>query len=305
MSEPPADPESDAARAAHGSESPEVFEDEAFEDEGAFEDEAFEDEGVFEDEGAAAGGLLKKPFLEHLSDLRVTLIKIVVVFFVFAIICAASLGHIFDLLRVPLRALAETEGADPNTIGLLTLGPQEGFVALMMTAFSGALVLSMPFTLYFVGQFLLPGLTRRERGLLLPAFVAGTVLFLSGVVFAFFVTLPLVLRLLWRLYEQVGLENMWTVRMYLSFVTKFMLANGLIFELPLVLIILVRLGVVTVGQLSKRRRHAIMIILVASACLTPPDAASMFLVAGPMYLLYEASIVVSVLLERRRRRRAQ
>jgi len=242
-------------------------------------------------------GLEKKPFLEHLSDLRAVLIKILVVFVVCAVVCFAALGPIFELLRVPLRALPEAE-----EVALITLGPQEGFLALMTIAFSAAFVLSTPFTLYFVAQFVLPGLKRREKRMLAPAFLAGALLFLAGLVFGFFVTLPLVLRLLWGLYERLGWHNMWTVRFYVSFVTKFMLANGLIFELPLVLVLLVRLELVTIAQLRKRRRHAIMIILIVGACLTPPDAPSMFMVAVPMVLLYEASIIVSTIFDRRRRR---
>ena len=100
----------------------------------------------------------------------------------------------------------------------------------------------------------------------------------------------------------MGWQNRWTVRFYVGFLSRFVLVTGVTFELPLVLAILVRLEVLTVGQLRRYRRHAIIAILLVSAIFTPPDAPSMFMVAGPMVLLYEASIIASILLERRRRR---
>jgi len=252
----------------------------------------------------APGELERKPFLEHLKDLRLTLIKIVAVFVLFAIACFVALRPVSQLLRLPLDRLEARKGLEPGTIELITLGPQEGFSALVTIALGAAVGLSLPFTLYFVAQFVQPGLTRRERHAIAPGLVIGVLLFAAGVVFAFFVTSPLLLHFLWSLYEGLGWSNTWTVRGYYGFLTRFLLVSGLTFELPLVLTVLVRLGVLTLGQLRRFRRHAIIAILVVCAIITPPDASSMFMVAGPMYLLYEASIIVSAIIERRRGRPA-
>ena len=251
-----------------------------------------------------AGKLDRKPFLEHLKDLRVTLIKIVAVFAVCAIACFAALRPVSQFLRLPLDRLEARKGLEPGTIELITLGPQEGFAALVTIALGAAVGLSLPFTLYFVAQFVHPGLTRRERRAIAPGLVTGVLLFVAGVIFAFFITSPLLMHFLWSLYERMGWSNAWTVGRYYGFLTRFLLVSGLTFELPLVLSVLVRLGVLTIGQLRRFRRHAMIAILMVCAIITPPDASSMFMVAGPMYLLYEASIVVSAIIERRRRRSA-
>jgi len=245
-------------------------------------------------------GLERKAFLEHLSDLRVVLVKVIVAFILSAVVCLIVVKPVLRFLEMPLRTVEARQGLEAITLKIL--GPGEGIVALMTVTFSGAFALSLPFSLYFIAGFLAPALTRREKRMLVPGLVSGAVLFFAGVAFAFFVTFPFLLNFLWSLYTTgMGWENVWTVRFYIGFLTKFLLATGLTFELPLVLTILVRLEVLTIEQLQQRRRHAIVIMLVASAMLTPPDATSMFMVAGPMYLLYEVSIIVSKVLARRRR----
>jgi sec-independent protein translocase protein TatC len=285
MSEPPTDHETESAPTA-------------------YDNEALADTPLDEALAPEHAELERKPFLEHLSDLRLVLVKIAVVFIVCALVCFAAREPIFRLLRMPLRALEAKRGLEPGTIELITLGPQDVFGALMTVAFSAAVGLSLPLAVYLVGGFVAPGLTRREKRMLAPGLLAGVLLFVAGVVFAFFVTLPLVMNFLYSLAEGMGWQNRWTVRFYVGFLSRFVLVSGVTFELPLVLAILVRLEVLSIRQLKHYRRHAIIAILVVSAILTPPDAPSMFMVAGPMYLLYEASIVASVLLERRRRRSA-
>ncbi|MBN1919118.1 MAG: twin-arginine translocase subunit TatC [Verrucomicrobia bacterium] len=242
-----------------------------------------------------------KPFLEHLKELRTTLLKIIGVFVVCAIVCFVALKPIAGLLLRPLAQLEASKGLEPGTITLMTLGPSEGFAALMSIVFGAALGLSLPFTLWFIAQFVSPGLTPGERRAVAPGLIAGVLLFVAGVLFAFFVTSSLLVGFLYRLYEGLGWRNAWTVRDYYAFLTQFLLVTGLTFELPLVLALLVRVEVLSLAQLRQYRRHALIAILLLAAVFTPPDAASMFLVAGPMYTLYEASIAVSTLLRRRAR----
>jgi sec-independent protein translocase protein TatC len=269
------------------------------------EDEAFADIPPAEPPAHGRDHLERKPFLEHLSDLRLVLIRIAAVFFVCMIGSFAALKPITGLLRMPLERREARKGLEPGTIELITLGPQDGFIALMTIAFAAAIGLTLPFAVYFLTGFIAPALTGREKRTLAPGLIVGVLLFVAGVIFAFFITAPFVMNFLWSLYERLGWGNTWTVRGYFGFLARFLLVTGLTFELPLVLVVLVRLEVLTIRQLRHYRRHAIIAILLVSAVFTPPDAASMFTVAGPMYLLYEASIVASILVERRRRKRAR
>jgi sec-independent protein translocase protein TatC len=294
MSEPPAEPQADTPPTAYEqTPASDFLHDEA---PGEPEDES----GEADDESSK---LERKPFIEHLSDLRRVLIKITLVFAACVIVSFAAREPIFRLLRMPLRALEVKRGLEPGAIKLIALGPVDVFNALMTIALSVAVGLTVPFALYFLGGFVAPALTRREKRMLAPGLIAGLVLFVAGAAFAFFVTSSLVLSFLWSLSESMTWENQWTARLYFGFLSQLVLVSGLSFELPLVLVILVRLGVLTIRTLSRYRRHAIIGILVVAAVLTPPDASSMFIVAGPMYLLYEISIVASIILERRRRRR--
>jgi len=279
MSEPPAEPEADTTPTAVG------------------DDAEFGDVPA----GDQREKLERKPFLEHLSDLRAVLIKIAVIFVVCVVASFAAREPIFRLLRMPLRALEVQRGLEPGAIELIALGPADVFGALMTIAFSVAIGLSLPFALYFVGRFVAPALTRRERRMLAPGLIAGILLFAAGVAFAFLVTSPFVMNFLWSLAEGMGWRNEWTARFYFGFLSRFVFVTGMTFELPLVLVILVRLGIVPIRTLRKYRRHAIIAILAVSALFTPPDAPSMFMVAGPMYVLYEVSIIASTILERRRR----
>jgi sec-independent protein translocase protein TatC len=304
MSEPPAEPQADPTPTAYEQAQLDDIPHDALEAERkAPDDEPGELEAEPGAPEAEPGGLERKPFIEHLRDLRVVLIKTAVVFLACVIVSFAALGPIFRFLRMPLRALEVRRGLEPGTIELITLGPSDVFNALMTISLSVAVGLSLPFALYFLGGFVAPALTRRERRALVPGLIAGLVLFVAGAAFAFFITSGLLMDFLWSLGEGMRWPNQWTAGAYFGFLSRFVFVSGLSFELPLVLVILVRLGVLTIRMLNKYRRHAIMVILVVAAVLTPPDATSMFIVAGPMYLLYELSIVASIILERRRRRR--
>jgi sec-independent protein translocase protein TatC len=237
---------------------------------------------------------VEKPFIEHLEDLRVTIFKVLAAAGVCSIVCIAFSKKIFWVLMQPLNDIEQA-----NT-SLVVLGPQRGFMIIMGTAVIAGVILSLPVSIYFIGQFILPALKKNEKKLTVPAIGTSAVLFLSGVVFCYFVTLPLVLDLLWRFNQAFGFTNMWTVNEYLGMVTKFMIANGLIFELPLVLLVLVKLGVLTPEDLKSKRKYAIFMMFILGALLSPPDVPSMILVASPMIILYEASVHVAAFLEKKK-----
>ena len=237
---------------------------------------------------------VEKPFIEHLEDLRITIFKVLAAAGVCSIICIAFSRTIFDVLMRPLNDIEQA-----NT-SLVVLGPQRGFMIIMTTAVIAGVIVSLPISLYFIGQFILPALKKAEKKVITPAIGVSAVLFLSGVTFCYFVSLPLVLDLLWKFNKSFGFTNMWSVNEYLGMVTKLMIANGLIFELPLVLLILVKLGILTPEDLRTKRKYAIFTMFVLGALLSPPDVPSMILVASPMIILYEASVHVAAFMQRKK-----
>ncbi len=237
----------------------------------------------------------EKPFLDHLEDLRWTLLKIIAALVAGIILTAIFVPSIFDILQRPLLCLQDETDLSGEQVGLVAIKPYEGITNLMKVAVFSGLVVSLPVVLYFLMQFIVPALTRKEKRVIIPGLVAGTGLFLMGLLFCYFVSLPLIIRMMWKINVSFGWKNVWTLSNYLSFITGFLLANGLIFELPLILFILVKLDILTVQTLRKGRKHAIIAMLIVGAFLSPPDPGSMFLIALPMLILYEVCIWVSVL----------
>jgi len=241
----------------------------------------------------------EKPFIEHLEELRLTLFKMLAATAAATIVCIAFSRTIFAVLMRPLKGLATEVDIGGASAGLIVLGPQKGFMVIMITAVIAGIILSSPLWLYFIGQFILPALRQNEKRVTIPALAVSLVLFLCGVAFCYWITLPLVLKLLWKFNEAFGFKNMWVVNEYLSMVTKFMIANGLIFEMPLVLLVLVKLGVVSPTDLRAKRKYAIFTMFILGAMLSPPDLPSMIMVSAPMIILYEASVRVAALMEKK------
>jgi sec-independent protein translocase protein TatC len=241
-----------------------------------------------------------KPFLDHLEDLRWVLIKMaicLVTAMAFAFVFRTLLVHI---LQAPLRAI------DPNLLKqLISLGVSDSITISFQLAFYAGIVIAFPFLMYFAAQFVLPALTPQERRAMLPAVAIGFGLFLGGVVLGYIFVLPATLRFFFRDAQSLGWTPTWTVRDYFSFVTQLCVGFGVAFELPVVVLVLVRLGILSVSLLKRTRAYAFVLVFVAAAFLAPtPDAISMLMMGGPMYLLYEICIVVATLTERKRKREA-
>jgi sec-independent protein translocase protein TatC len=190
-------------------------------------------------------------------------------------------------------------------VRLIVTGPTKGFMLVIKTAFLCGLAGTMPLNIFFLAQFVFPALTRKEKRYVTPSFLIGGVLFVIGLFFGYFITLPLALKIFIQINQRYGLENVWRMSEYLETVTKLLIANGVIFEMPLLLTVLVRIGVLSVRTLKKKRRHAIVAILFVAALLSPPDPATMFMLAVPMVVMYEACIWASWLLMRKRRKREE
>lgn len=171
------------------------------------------------------------------------------------------------------------------------LNPTEPFMLSMKLAFFAGIVLSFPLLLMYILQFVLPGLHQHERKVLWPALAIGFGLFLVGVCFAYFVVLPRALVFFFEWGLEMGVSNDWRIGLYVTFATQFTLLFGLSFELPVVVMVFVKLGLLSYETMSRTRPHAILAIVVIAAVITPtPDAFTLILMAGPMIVLYEICI---------------
>lgn len=250
------------------------------------------------DEPAVAGG---KPmgFLEHLEDLRWTLIKCAVVFAIFVAIIAYHLQDASALLNAPLN---DVRPDFPDfKLDLVTVTPMGIFSVIISMCVMGGVVLALPFWLFFFGQFVAPALTKKEMGVLLPAAFAALLLFLGGAAFGYFLLVPATIEVSLELNKVLGTAPMWTADKYYSLLLWFVLGVGASFEFPLLIVIANYMGLVEVATLKKYRRHAIVVFFIIAAIVTPtPDPFVQTLFAAPLCLLYELSIWVSAWIGRRR-----
>ena len=241
-----------------------------------------------------AKGNAEMPFLDHLEELRTRLIWMAV-----AVLTLSVAGFfivteldVIGLLKRPITPLVP-EGM------LLFTSPTEPMTVTLKLSFVIGFVLALPIVVYHVWAFLSPALFEREKKVLVPALMGAFVLFLLGVAMAYFMVLPLALRFLLG-FQTEALAPIITIGEYLRFATRLILAFGVIFELPLVTLLLSLLGIINAGTLRKYRRHAIVGVSVLSALLTPADVGTMIMMMVPLLLLYEVSILLVAAVDRRR-----
>ncbi|MCA1660099.1 MAG: twin-arginine translocase subunit TatC, partial [Verrucomicrobiaceae bacterium] len=226
-----------------------------------------------------------KPFLDHLEDLRWTAVKMAITLFVAMIVCFTFRSTLTRIMQRPLHQL------DDRIRTLQSLGITDSITISFSLAFYAGIVLSFPLLLYFLAEFVLPALTAVEKRLLLPSIGASFVLFLIGVVACYWWLLPKTVLFFFNDAQSLGWAPSWTVREYYSFVTRFTLGFGLAFELPVVVLVLVRFGLMTYELMARTRPYAVVLICIFAALITPtPDILTLLAMAMPMYLLYEACI---------------
>jgi sec-independent protein translocase protein TatC len=236
-----------------------------------------------------------KPFLEHLEDLRWTIVKMSITLVLAMILCFAFRTSLVRVLQAPLHEV------DPQIGALRALGITDSIVISFHLAFYAGIVISFPLLLYFVAQFVLPALTALEKRFLLPAIFASFALFLLGVSVSYFWLLPKTILFFFHDTQSLGWAPTWTVQQYYSFVTRFSLGFGLAFELPVVVLALVRFGLITYRFMARTRPYAIVLIFVLATIITPtPDILTLFALGFPMCFLYESCIWIAWLMERRR-----
>jgi len=237
--------------------------------------------------------LPKQPIIEHLIELKRRLIFCMLVFFVATILCYMVAGDIYAFL---VRPLAEAF-PNPEHRRLIYTGLTEAFVAYLKLSVFAGFFISFPFIASQLYMFLAPGLYKKERKALIPYLVAAPVLFLTGAAFAYYVIFPAA----WRFFlsfESPAILGALPIQLetkvsdYLNIAMHLIIAFGLSFQLPVVLVLLVKGGVLSLESLRRGRRYAVVIIVVVAAFITPPDIFSQIALSVPLYLLYEVSILL-------------
>ncbi len=251
----------------------------------------------------------KAPLTEHLFELRnrivVSLITVCITFG----FCFYYSEYIFDLLTSPMRHTLSFSLNNPYVsfipsqnpdLTLVFLAPAEAFWMHMKMAFISACIISSPVIFLEIWKFISPGLLSKEKKYAIPFIITTTFLFLIGALFCFLIVLPLAIDFLLN-YKTQNIKPMISAEKYIDFCLKFILAFGAIFELPVVVVFLTRMGIVTTDFLAKNRKYAVLIAFVIAAILTPtPDAFNQTLMAVPIIILYEAGILASRILNRKK-----
>lgn len=231
-------------------------------------------------------------FLDHLEELRSTLISCIVAWIGLSIVLWFFSGRALDFLldTVPVESVYFN-------------APTEAFMIRLKLSFILGFLVAFPFILFKFWSFVSPGLFGREKRVVFPLIFFATALFYLGVVFAYWVFVPIVLEFLVKFGTDM-LQPLLSIGKYFAFVARLCFAFGIVFQLPLVIIFLTSIGIISARALLRQWRWAILVIFVTAAVLTPPDPASQLLMALPLALLFLISVLLSVIIEKRRKQGA-
>ena len=232
----------------------------------------------------------EQPFVQHLMELRDRMIKAVVAVGIAAAVLAVFPGAsaLYDLMAAPLVATLP-KGATLIAINVIT-----PFVVPIKILFMAAFMVALPVVLYQVWAFVAPGLYSHEKKLVIPLVISSTLLFFVGVAFCYFVVFGQVFRFI-QSFAPKSITATPDIEEYLNFVLGMFLAFGLAFEVPIAVILLVRMGVLSVAQLRQYRGYFWVIAAIGTALVTPPDAGSMIMLLGVVGGLYEVGILAAQL----------
>lgn len=243
---------------------------------------------------APEGGAPGKPmgFLDHLEELRWTIMKSVAAFLAAFVVVAVFFDQTLAFLRWPLEiGLA---GAPADSFTLISTSAAAIFGAYLMVCLLGALPLALPPVMFFIAQFVAPALTDKEKRLVVPAFIATLLLFFVGGAFSYFLLVPSLVKVSVASNAYMGVKLMLEVDKYFSMLVWMIVLMGLSFQFPVVIQILVYLDMVTVARLRSWRRMVVLGCAIAAALITPTgDPFNMMIVALPLYLLYEIALMVA------------
>jgi len=252
----------------------------------------------------------RAPLMDHLNELRSRLIKIMLAFVLGAIVCIPFLRDILDLLVHPFQVAIDrynetllSQGRPEMSLDIIATHPLETFFVKLKLAIFGGIILSFPVMAYQVYRFVAPGLYKNERGAFLPYLILSPILFFLGASLVFFYVFPYVME--FALHQQQGLSSGGEIELltkisdYLKLAMTLFLAFGISFQLPVILSLLGRAGIVSSQGLKKGRRFAVVGIAAFAAFVTPPDPITQIVLGSAIYLLYEISIISVRMLEKK------
>jgi sec-independent protein translocase protein TatC len=225
-------------------------------------------------------------FIAHLVELRKRLLNSVVALLLVFLCLFPFAGKLYSLLAQPLLAKLPKGGQ------MIATEVTTPFLVPLKVALMTAFLIALPYVMYQLWRFVAPGLYAHEKRLVLPLIVASTALFFCGMAFAYFAVFPVVFGFITANAPQ-GVAVMTDIEKYLSFVLTMFVAFGITFQVPVAVVVLVRMGVVSTAKLREIRPYVIVGAFVVGAIFTPPDVVSQFMLAMPLWLLYEAGIMVA------------
>ncbi|MGX9855894.1 twin-arginine translocase subunit TatC [Limimaricola variabilis] len=254
------------------------------------------------------------PLIEHLAELRSRLIRSLLAFVAGMVVCFTVWNPIFDFLTRPLCAAMATRGQED--CGLILIALQEGFFVAVSISMLGGLVLAFPVISYQMWRFVAPGLYKSEKGAFLPFMIASPFMFFLGASFAYYVVTPLAFDFFLGFQQPgslvegpdaetavAGIAFQGSAQAYLALTIKFIVAFGLCFQLPVLLTLMGKAGLVSAKGLGSVRKYAVVAILLLAAVATPPDVVSQVILFTVVYGLYEVSILLVARVEKKREAR--
>ncbi len=236
----------------------------------------------------------KLPFTAHLQELRSRLIKCFIAVGIGFVLSYGFKEKLFDILTAPLISVMGTGDT------LIYTNLPEAFFTFLKSAFLSGILLSSPIIIYQFWMFIAPGLYHKERRLLLPIIFLSSLFFIGGALFGYFIVFPWGFKFFLGFASET-IKPLPSMKEYLSFSSKMLIAFGLVFELPLVLTFLAKLGIVSVAFLKKQRKYALLLFFTGAAILTPPDVVTQIMMALPLMVLYEISIIGAMIFGKKKK----
>jgi len=231
-------------------------------------------------------------FIDHLEEFRWRLIKSILSIIIGGLITFFFIDTFLELLLLPLSNVDSK-----NPVNLQVLSVQGMFIIKWTIALVGGIIFSVPIITYQIWKFIAPGLYANEKGFVLPLVLFSFLSFTTGILFSYFILIPYCLNFFASLSGDTVLNN-FSINHYFSFITWMLLGSGIVFQLPVISLLLSIIGLLTPPFMRHYRRHSIVAIFILSSFITPPDPVSMLVMALPLIILYEISIGISWLVNR-------
>ena len=235
----------------------------------------------------------KQPFLSHLEELRRRLVFCAIAIGIGFIICYIFSKQLFSFLILPL-----TKVLPPDSQLIFTNLP-EMFITYIKVALIAGIILAIPVIFYQLWMFLAPALYQKEKGYFIPFVLFSSILFVAGALFGYFIVFPYGFKFFMS-FATEDIQALPSVKQYFSFAIRLLLAFGLVFEMPVVVLFMTKIGLITPDLMKKYRKFAVLSSFILSAILTPPDVATQIMMALPIIILYEVSIIISRVIYRKK-----